>query len=98
MKRYCFALLFTILIWMGCAQAPQISEQEEISLQKKTLLQSAQAAVRNSSQKEVTVPAAFVSETVHEFKAVPDGTPVSHDFVIKNTGGAVLTLSKISAG
>jgi hypothetical protein len=44
------------------------------------------------------LPAVQVSETEHEFEAVPDGTVVSHDFVIQNTGSSDLILSRISAG
>lgn len=100
MKIQCIAVLFIMLIYMGCAQAPRISEQERISPQKRTSAQSDPAAggERNSPQKSASVPVGYLPETVHEFKAVPDGTVVSHDFVIKNTGDAVLTLSRISAG
>ncbi len=98
MKIYCIALVLAAVVFGGCAQVPQLPEPERISPQKKISVPSAQAGIRNSPQKTVSVPSVWLAETVHEFKPVPDGIIVSHDFVIKNTGDAVLTLSKISAG
>ncbi len=85
MKIYCFAILFIMYICMGCVQAPRLSDP-------------ASDTAGNSSLKEDSLPSVSVSENIHEFSPVPDGTIVSYDFVIKNTGTAVLTLSRISAG
>ncbi|MGE0086169.1 MAG: hypothetical protein AB7S75_17315 [Desulfococcaceae bacterium] len=98
MKIYCFALLFTMLILIGCAQSPQVSEQKRISPQKRISVPSNWDRQRNFPQKTQSLPSAFVPETVYKFKSVSAGTIVSHDFVIKNTGTSVLTLSRISAG
>jgi hypothetical protein len=41
---------------------------------------------------------AVVSDNVFEFKPVLDGAEVIHDFVIQNTGNAVLEIEKIETG
>lgn len=41
---------------------------------------------------------AAISDNVFEFKPVLDGAEVIHDFVIKNTGNAVLEIEKIETG
>ncbi|MEZ4526606.1 MAG: hypothetical protein R2941_11860 [Desulfobacterales bacterium] len=96
MKIYCVA--FALAVFAGCAQAPQLSEQKRISPHKKISAPSAQAGIRNFPQRKVRVPSLWLAERVHEFRPVPDGTIVRHDFVIKNIGDTVLILSKISAG
>jgi len=99
MKIQCAALFFLLFfIWTGCAQVPQMAEQKKISPQKRTSVPSDSDRQRNARQKNLSLPAVFVPETVYKFKTVPAGTIVSHDFVIKNTGSEVLTLSRISAG
>ena len=43
-------------------------------------------------------PAALVSERVHTFEPVPDGTEVVHDFVLRNIGDELLFIEKLKSG
>ena len=43
-------------------------------------------------------PIAFLSETKYEFEAVPEGSQVVHDFILKNTGSAPLHVEKVLTG
>ncbi|OQX63552.1 MAG: hypothetical protein B5M56_02530 [Desulfococcus sp. 4484_241] len=43
-------------------------------------------------------PSAVVEEKVYKFSTVPEGTDVTHDFVIKNTGTAVLKINRVHPG
>ncbi|WP_373499929.1 hypothetical protein [Desulfococcus sp.] len=43
-------------------------------------------------------PAALVSERVHTFEPVPDGTEVVYDFVLRNIGDEVLFIEKLKSG
>jgi hypothetical protein len=40
-------------------------------------------------------PVAFFPETTFNFSPVLEGTEISHDFVVRNTGSAVLEISKV---
>ncbi|MFH2061121.1 MAG: hypothetical protein ABIJ59_19830 [Pseudomonadota bacterium] len=39
-----------------------------------------------------TQPIASVPEPVYTFETIPEGTHVTHEFVIKNTGDTLLTI------
>jgi hypothetical protein len=41
-------------------------------------------------------PRAVITELVFEFKNVPEGQKVSHEYVIKNNGDALLKIVKVS--
>lgn len=43
-------------------------------------------------------PNIFIPDSSYEFDPVPDGTNLSHDFVIKNTGKAPLDIYKVQTG
>jgi hypothetical protein len=42
-----------------------------------------------------TSPVAFLPERKYEFEAVPEGSEVVHDFILKNTGTAPLHIKKV---
>ncbi|MFO8048471.1 MAG: hypothetical protein R6U29_05500 [Desulfosudaceae bacterium] len=43
-------------------------------------------------------PEIFVPETRYSFEPVPEGTEVSHDFVIQNKGDAPLEINRVKSG
>ena len=43
-------------------------------------------------------PRLEISETAFDFKEAFEGEKVSHDFVVKNTGKAVLNISEVRRG
>lgn len=43
-------------------------------------------------------PAAGFPEIRYEFQSVPDGTEITHDFLVRNAGGAVLNIHKVKSG
>jgi hypothetical protein len=43
-------------------------------------------------------PAISIPETSHDFGEIGEGTPVSHDFLVKNTGNATLEIQKVQPG
>lgn len=43
-------------------------------------------------------PAAVLPELKFEFQAVVDGTEVTHDFTIKNTGDDILAINQVKTG
>jgi hypothetical protein len=43
-------------------------------------------------------PEVFLPENVFEFQAVPDGIPVTHQFILHNRGDAPLTILEIKSG
>ena len=43
-------------------------------------------------------PTAVLPELAHEFEAVVDGTEISHDFSVKNTGDGVLAIQQVKTG
>jgi len=45
-----------------------------------------------------TAPKAVIIEPEFEFKTVPAGTKVTHDYVIKNEGTATLKIIKVKPG
>ncbi len=45
-----------------------------------------------------TFPVVFWAEKNYEFKEIPEGTPVVHDFILKNTGNAPLHIEKVLTG
>ena len=45
-----------------------------------------------------TFPVVFWTEKNYEFKEIPEGTPVVHDFILKNTGNAPLHIEKVLTG
>lgn len=47
---------------------------------------------------QMAVPVAIPLDPVFEFKAVPEGSVVQHDFKIKNTGTATLKIQKVRTG
>ena len=55
------------------------------------------AAICLSAQVESTATA-FFPQTRHEFLPVLDGAKVIHDFVIKNTGTAMLKVERVKTG
>ena len=51
---------------------------------------------RSSSDNPVDAPAIAISETRFDFGDVDEGSVVSHDFIVKNNGGAELQIIKVS--
>ena len=43
-------------------------------------------------------PAIELPELSHEFEQVVDGTQVTHDFIIRNTGNGPLTINEVKTG
>jgi hypothetical protein len=43
-------------------------------------------------------PKLVIDETAHSFDPVLDGTMVTHDFVVRNEGEAVLNIQKVKTG
>jgi len=43
-------------------------------------------------------PGAFLPQKSFEFKPVPEGTKVLHEFVLKNTGSAPLQIQEVRTG
>lgn len=41
------------------------------------------------------LPVLQVSEVLHDFGELPEGESVSHDFIVKNTGGGELVIQKV---
>jgi len=46
----------------------------------------------------IKLPSAFLPKIVFEFKHVPEGTKVKHDFIIKNRGSDALEIYKVLTG
>ena len=46
----------------------------------------------------VDTPAAVVPKLHHEFEPVVDGTEITHDFTIKNTGKGPLLIQQVKTG
>ncbi len=44
------------------------------------------------------MPAVVVPELKHEFEPVVDGTQITHDFVVKNTGEGPLAIAQVKTG
>ncbi len=43
-------------------------------------------------------PSAFLPETQYTFGSTPEGTELTHDFVVKNRGDAPLVIEKVKTG
>jgi hypothetical protein len=43
-------------------------------------------------------PVAVVAEGAYRFEPVPEGTPVTHEFKIQNTGTAPLRIERVNTG
>ena len=43
-------------------------------------------------------PAAVVPKSHHEFESVVDGTEITHDFAIRNTGEGPLVIQQVKTG
>jgi hypothetical protein len=43
-------------------------------------------------------PVAVLTETVYKLENVIEGTVVTHDFILKNTGNADLIINKVKSG
>jgi hypothetical protein len=48
-----------------------------------------------ASDQTTEKPVAFFPETTFNFPPVLEGAEVSHDFVVRNTGSAVLEISRV---
>ena len=85
MRRFCFcvAVLFVSLCWHISGFAAQSPTGETLH-GGKMLLASAQE-----------VPHMLLSETTFDFKEVLEGSVVSHDFIVWNTGNAVLRIDQV---
>lgn len=57
-----------------------------------------QASPAPAAATAVQQPGAVIPELKFEFNPVVDGTVVTHDFAIKNTGDGVLDISKVKTG
>ncbi|GBC60001.1 hypothetical protein DENIS_0943 [Desulfonema ishimotonii] len=77
--------LLILATWTGCAPS-SVSENP-------ALRETAQPVLSRKAP-----PALYLPETGHEFEPVRAGTPVSHDFFVRNVGENVLYLRKISGG
>ena len=51
-----------------------------------------------TADESVEQPAAVISHVEYEFDAVVDGTQVTHDFAVKNTGNGMLEISRVKTG
>ena len=56
------------------------------------------AACQNSRSLSFSRPAIELPELSHEFDQVVDGTQVTHDFIIRNTGNGPLTINEVKTG
>jgi len=56
---------------------------------------AATAGSTTASGQAAEKPVAFFPETTFNFSPVLEGTEVSHDFVVRNTGSAVLEISRV---
>ena len=56
------------------------------------------AAAGAEIEKKDGVPVAQVTQSSYTFPPVVDGTEVVHDFIMKNSGTAVLKIVKIKTG
>ena len=50
----------------------------------------------SSTEESRDVPLMVISETRFDFGEVDEGSEVSHDFIVKNTGKAELRINKVS--
>lgn len=51
-----------------------------------------------ASEKTEKAPKAVVVDPNYEFDPVPEGTKVTHDFIIKNEGTETLEITKVKPG
>ena len=51
-----------------------------------------------ASDATVKAPKAVVIEPDFEFKPVPEGTKITHDFIIKNEGTETLEITQVKPG
>ena len=85
MRRFCFciAALFAALCWPNSGFTAQSPTGKTLH-PGNVLLASAQEA-----------PHMLLSETIFDFKEVLEGSVVSHDFIVWNTGNAVLRIDQV---
>jgi hypothetical protein len=50
------------------------------------------------AQDEAKIPIAVLTEKVYKLENVIEGTIVTHDFILKNTGNADLVIKQVKSG
>jgi hypothetical protein len=63
-----------------------------------SLLGSMGPALGAADMSTDTPPDAVFPQVTYEFEKVVDGTVVTHDFAVKNTGKGVLEISRVKTG
>jgi len=82
-----FLFLFPAVLCFAAADEKQETQATQGEQATQGTIQEAQGA-----------PVAVVSEPVFEFQEALDGDEVLHDFIIKNTGTAELTIDRVKTG
>ena len=54
--------------------------------------------VKSPASGPVRLPEAVLAKAKHEFATVVEGTVVTHDFVLRNKGAALLEIKKVRTG
>jgi hypothetical protein len=59
---------------------------------------SGTTVAQSADNKTVDTPAAVVPELHHAFESVVDGTEITHDFLVRNTGNGPLLIQQVKTG
>jgi len=79
--------VLVLCLWLGCAQAADPFGNV-----------SRQAVTPSPSSGEAPAPALHIPESSFDFGEVAEGSEVSHDFTVRNTGKEVLQINQVTPG
>jgi hypothetical protein len=79
--------VFVLCLWLGCAHAADPSGNV-----------SQQALSPSPSSGEAAAPAIHIPDATFDFGEVAEGSQVSHDFTVRNTGKETLQINQVSPG
>ncbi len=57
-----------------------------------------QVVVLHADDVDPALPVAVLPDPAYEFKTVPEGVNVLHDYLIQNKGTALLTIERVKTG
>lgn len=86
MKVRLFALTATLVMMWSATATTVASDETDAAGQ-------AQSAIATAEK-----PGATLSELEYKFEPVVDGSQITHDFPIKNTGSGPLAITKVKTG
>ncbi|KPA11092.1 conserved hypothetical protein, secreted [Candidatus Magnetomorum sp. HK-1] len=87
-KYIIFSMVFISIIWaINC-----------ISAEKAPVSKTDQAVKTVTTQGNNKQPVAVIPEPTFQSQPVIEGNDIIHDFVIKNTGGDTLNISRVKTG